>query len=65
MDDETLNLYGEFRVKGKELAGNSVPEQLTEAEHAVFMKLRSDPERNRLEQERIPVAYIKQALAAG
>jgi len=65
MDDETLNLYGEFRVKGKELAGNSVPEQLTEAEHAVFMKLRSDPERNRLEQERISLAYIEQALAAG
>jgi len=40
---------------GKELAGNSVPEQLTEAEHAVFMKLRSDP-------ERISLAYSMKPL---
>jgi hypothetical protein len=65
MDGSTLAAFGEFRVTGKVLTGNSVPEHLTEEERTVFMEFRSDPERNRLEQERIPLAYIEQHLQQG
>jgi hypothetical protein len=59
MDSETLAAFDEYRVKGVILAGNAIPQHLTEKEQAVFMQLRSSPERNRLEQERIPVEYIR------
>ncbi|HAH63583.1 MAG TPA: hypothetical protein DCL73_15975 [Treponema sp.] len=62
MNRETLTAFDEFRVKGKILAGNSVPERLTEEERAVFLELRSDPERDRLEQERVPVEFVARRL---
>jgi hypothetical protein len=62
MDRETLTAFDEFRVKGKTLAGNSVPERLTEEERAVFLELRPAPDRNRLEQERVSVEFIVHRL---
>lgn len=59
MDIETLEKYSEFRVKGKTLSGNAVPEHLTKEELSVFNMLRNSDGKDRLEQERIPVEYIK------
>lgn len=62
MNFETLNQFGEFRVEGKTLAGNSIPENLTEDETQVFLELRKDKIKNRLEQERISNEWILQKL---
>lgn len=62
MDFETLNQFGEFRVEGKTLAGNSIPENLTEEESQVFSELRKDKSKNRLEQERISNGWIIKKL---
>ena len=59
MDMKTLGKYSEFRVKGKTLSGNAVPEHLTKEELSVFNMLRNSDGKDRLEQERIPVEYIK------
>lgn len=59
MDKATLAEFSDFRVEGKTLAGNSVPENLTAEEKEVFEILRSDKKKNRLEQERISNNWIE------
>ena len=59
MDIETLEKYSEFRVKGKTLSGNAVPEHLTKEELSVFNMLHNSDGKDRLEQEKISVEYIK------
>ena len=62
MDMNTLIKFDKFRCEGKILKGNSIPAHLTEEELAVFKELRRNSGRNRLEQERISLEYIKQKL---
>ena len=62
MDKETLDTFDSFRAEGKSLAGESIPENLTGEEKALFAELRADQERNRLEQERIALGYLKERL---
>lgn len=62
MDEATLAYFGGYRVPGKVLMQGKIPEFLTLQERAVFMELRSLPEKGRLEQERIPNQYIKEKL---
>lgn len=61
MDDKTWNKYQEFAVEGKKLDGNKIPENLTIDEKAVFTILHNSL-KNRIEQERISVEYIREAL---
>ena len=60
MDMETLRTFDRFRCKGKVLPGGTVPPNLDDGELEVFLELRKDSLRNRLEQERISVAYLQQ-----
>lgn len=62
MDKKTLDTFDSFRAEGKILPGESIPENLTEEEKAVFAELRADKGRNRLEQERIALGYLKERL---
>lgn len=62
MDKNTLDSFDSFRREGKTLPGETVPENLTEEEKAVFAELRADQKRNRLEQERISLEYLKERL---
>lgn len=62
MDKKTLNSFDSFRAEGKSLPGESIPENLTGEEKAVFAELRADKGRNRLEQERISMEYLKERL---
>ena len=64
MSEKVLQDYSHFRVEVKtrmegHLAGLRVPENLTEDEKVVFMALRKS-KKNRLEQERISVEYIRE-----
>ena len=60
MDMETLQKYERFRVEGKRLPGNRIPEVLNESEAAAFTELRNcASKKSRLEQERIGVDWIK------
>ena len=61
MDDKTWNKYQEFAVEGKKLDGNKIPENLTIDEKAVFTILHNSL-KNRIEQERISVEYIKEVI---
>jgi hypothetical protein len=61
MDMRTLEEYGEFRVPGKSVQSETLA-NLTEEEGSVFAVLRSDPLRNRLEQERISLSWVKSRL---
>lgn len=61
MDDETWNKYQEYAVEGKKLDGNKIPENLTNEEKIAFTALHNSL-RNRIEQERISVEYIKEAI---
>ena len=64
MDKNVLEEYEQFLVQGKKLENGRIPENLTEAEKECFMILRSvKSEKNRLEQERISVAYITKQLS--
>ena len=64
MDKNVLEEYEQFLVQGKKLEHGRIPENLTEAEKECFMILRSvKSEKNRLEQERISVAYITKQLS--
>lgn len=62
MDKKTLETFDSFRAEGKSLAGESIPENLTWEEKAVFKELRADKGRNRLEQERITLGYLQERL---
>lgn len=62
MDMQTLQEFDCFRCKGKVLSGNAVPQHLTKDEQIVFEELRHNAEKNRLEQERVSVEFIKNAL---
>ena len=62
MDKKTLDTFDSFRAEGKSLTGGALPENLTEEEKAVFAELRADKGRNRLEQERITLGYLKERL---
>jgi hypothetical protein len=61
MDDKTWNKYQEYAVDGKKLDGNKIPENLTDAEKSVFCTLRNS-KKDRIEQERISVEYIKEVV---
>jgi hypothetical protein len=61
MDRDTWNKYQMFAVEGKKLDGSKVPENLTIDEKAVFTILHNSL-KNRIEQERISVEYIREAL---
>lgn len=64
MDKNVLDEYKQFLVQGKKLENGRIPENLTEAENECFMILRSvTSEKNRLEQERVSVEYIKKQLS--
>lgn len=64
MDNKILEEYRQFLVNGKKLENERIPENLTEAEKECFMILRGvKSEKNRLEQERISVAYITKQLS--
>ena len=64
MDKKILEEYRQFLVDGKKLENERIPENLTEAEKECFMILRGvKSEKNRLEQERISVAYITKQLS--
>ena len=62
MDKKALDSFDSFRAEGKSLAGESIPENLTGEEKALFAELRGDKGRNRLEQERISMEYLKKRL---
>lgn len=62
MDMKTLQEFAQFCCKGKALSGNSIPQNLSNEERAVFNELRNNTKRNRLEQERISVNYIQGKL---
>lgn len=64
MDNKILEEYRQFLVNGKKLENRRIPENLNETEKECFMILRSvTSEKNRLEQERISVAYITKQLS--
>lgn len=64
MDNKILEEYRQFLVNGKKLENERIPENLNETEKGCFMILRSvTSEKNRLEQERISVAYITKQLS--
>ena len=64
MDNKILEEYRQFLVNGKKLENERIPENLNETEKECFMILRSvTSEKNRLEQERISVAYITKQLS--
>ena len=64
MDNKILEEYRQFLVNGKKLENERIPENLNETEKECFMILRSvKSEKNRLEQERISVAYITKQLS--
>jgi len=63
MNMDTLNEFDRFRVEGEVLTGEHIPAKLNEDEMLVFMTLRNDKKRNRLEQERISQAWIMNSLS--
>lgn len=63
MTEELFDRYSRFAVEGKTLDGGRIPENLTEGELALFRKIRGSV-RNRLEQERIPLAEVVMQVAA-
>ncbi|MBB5219859.1 hypothetical protein HNP77_002248 [Treponema rectale] len=64
MDKNVLEEYEQFLVEGKILESRRIPENLTEAENECFMILRdAADEKNRLEQERVSVEYIREQLS--
>lgn len=62
MTKEILEKYEKFRVEGKSLGENQIPQNLTEDEKSVLKNLHQNPAKNRLEQERISVDDIKNVL---
>ena len=64
MDKNVLDEYEQFLVQGKKLENERISENLNETEKECFMILRGvKSEKNRLEQERISVAYITKQLS--
>lgn len=62
MDMKTLIAFGEFRCKGEQLKKIDEIKNLTHEEMLVFNELKSNPNKNRLEQERISLEYIREQL---
>ena len=62
MDDDTYNIFSEYAVKGKTEHMNDIEDNLTEDEINLLRKLKSNKDKNRLEQERISQEYIKSHL---
>ncbi len=63
MDTATLNYFDQYRTTGSSVQ-EDVMQNLSEDEQQVFSRLKNDPARNRLEQERIPLSYISEHLAS-
>ena len=61
MDRDTWNKYQMFAVEGKKLDGSKVPENLKDAERLFFCILHNS-KKDRIEQERISVEYIKEVV---
>lgn len=61
MDEETYNKFSNYAVEGKE-ASSIYDNYLTKDELELLRKLRQNKAKSRLEQERIPLSYIKQKL---
>ena len=61
MDEETYNKFSNYAVDGKE-ASSIYDNYLTQEELELLRKLRQNKAKSRLEQERIPLSYIKQKL---
>lgn len=61
MDMETLKAFDTFRVQGEKIKGD-IPTNLTEEELTVFLELKKDSARNRLEQERVTQSWIEKAV---
>ncbi|MBR7064184.1 MAG: hypothetical protein IKI31_03450, partial [Treponema sp.] len=62
MDMKTLIAFDEFRCKGEQLKKIDEIKNLTHEEMLVFNELKSTPNKNRLEQERISLGYIREQL---
>ena len=63
MDLKTFEKFKCFRVKGECIRSNTIA-NLTEEEQKVYMLLNINSDLNRLEQERIPQQWIKEAINA-
>ena len=61
MDEKTYNKFSSYAVDGKE-ASSIYDNYLTQEELELLRKLRQNKAKSRLEQERIPLSYIKQKL---
>ena len=61
MDRDTWNKYQMFAFEGKKLDGSKVPENLKDAERLFFCILHNS-KKDRIEQERISVEYIKEVV---
>lgn len=61
MDEETYKKFSNYAVDGKE-ASSIYDNYLTKEELKLLRKLRQNKAKSRLEQERIPLSYIKQKL---
>ncbi len=64
MDSQTLEFFSKFMVKGDILKNNAIPKHLTEDERLAFLALRLNEKKNKLEQDKIELEYIKTALNA-
>ena len=62
MNGKILQDFNSFRTEGKILQGKAIPENLSEEEKSVFLELRENPAKNRLEQERISQGAIEKSL---
>lgn len=63
MTEETFERFAEFAVEERVHAGLQAPEGLRLEEGALYMRLLGEP-RGRLEQEFLPVEYVKNAIRA-
>ena len=61
MNEETYNKFSNYAVDGKE-ASSIYDNYLTQEELELLRNLRQNKAKSRLEQERIPLSYIKQKL---
>ncbi len=61
MDKATFDLFQEFSVAGERNRAESLS-LLNADEHQLYEMLKSRPERNRLEQEKIPQTYADHFL---
>ena len=62
MDTKTLDQFAQFRVASKIEKHIVPPQNLTESESECFNELNQNPQKNRLEQERISQKWIKEQI---